>query len=145
MKHHNLTEADAEVITRYYCYDHIMKVNQDRKVSCSVSYLQETVVDPASNLELVGVNHYDLSTTSFPLSLDYHHERQSVVFTKIINAGVTLEMEMLVKGILDPKERHKQIAELLAFKVEEDTVLSLSFRFVIRSSKYAEFLRDFKV
>jgi hypothetical protein len=141
MQQYNLSSNDGKVITRYYNYDQVMEVDEQRRITCSVTYPLETIIDhdvlgDGLWLEMVGGDRCDLSVMSFPLNRAYHHERQSIVFTKTLENGLILELEMLVQDILDPKERN--IADLVKNidEEEDNPIISLSFCFTLQPRAY---------
>lgn len=157
MNHYGVQSSSGKVITRYYNYDQIMEVDQDRRIKCIVTYPKEIIEDIQGRLELVGIVQYNLSVMSFPLNNTYHHERQSIVFTKEIDAGVELQLEMLVENIVDPEVRKDQIPELLRsleatgigtdFDSDADAdadlpVISLSYLLVMQPKKYTRSLKE---
>jgi hypothetical protein len=141
MKHYGMNSECGKVITKYYNYDQIMEVDQNRKINCSVTYTHETIVQ--GELELVGITQVNLSVMCY----HYHHERQSIVFTKKIDTGVELQLEMLVEGLTDPDVKRGQISDLLQ-KLSEDSespVISLSYLLVIQPKEYVRALKEISI
>lgn len=152
MNHYGLNSASGKIITRYHNYDQIMEVDQDRKIHCFVIYPQEIIKDVQHGMgtELVGITQFDISVMSFPLNNNYHHERQSIVFTKRIDVDVELQLEMLVENIVDPEVRKGQISDLLQSLEDVDSldelpVISLSYLLVMHPKKYTRALKEISV
>ena len=113
--------SDSNIITRYFYCDQIMELDQARNKKFFVSHIQNREV--YCGVEILTVNRFDLSITSFPINDHYHHERQSVVFSKSLDTGIDIKLEILVSKILDPAIRSQQIPALLKGLEREQPVV----------------------
>jgi hypothetical protein len=150
MDHYSL--GDAEVLTKYYVLDHILCIRQDRRVECSVSYTQATYSD--IDTELVAISQFELSSMCFPLNHTFDHERQMIVLRRELETEIVLELEILVTGIRDPRQRFKELPAILELirddcsdhpssdsgsgdeDLSPDPFISLSYNLITTPSKY---------
>ena len=163
-------QASHEVLTKYYMLDHVLCVRHDHKVECSVSYTQATYPDVDTGTELVAISHFELSPMCFPLNHAFHHERQMIVLNTVLEPDIVLELEILLSGIQDPKQRVKSLPTILEqirnglgsgtgsesesddpapsesepVPEPEDPVISLSYNLVASPSKYYNALMHLK-
>lgn len=144
---------DVEVLTKYYVLDHVLCIRQDRRVECSVSYTQATYTDV--DTELVAISQFELSPMCFPLNHTFDHERQMIVLRRELETELVLELEILVTGIRDPKQRIKELPAILELMrgdcpdqgpgsdsdsddedLSPDPFVSLSYNLITSPSKY---------
>lgn len=142
---------NAEVLTKYYVLDHVLCIRQDRRVECSVSYTQATYCDV--DTELVAISQFELSPMCFPLNHTFDHERQMILLRRELETEIVLELEILVAGIRDPKQRIKELPAILELirgdcsysgsgdeDLSPDPFISLSYNLITSPSKYEKAL-----
>ena len=128
MNLYNIEPENCKVITRYHNYDQIMEVDEDREIKCYTISILETYTNYTLGIEVTSIDKHDYPRLNFPLNINYHHERQSIVFTKILQPGIKIHLEILVHGIIDPKERKSQITNIMDCL---DDVISLSYQLIV--------------
>jgi hypothetical protein len=137
----DLTSFQKTVVTKYYHEDVVLQVNCDKTTKCYMTSRHSVDVGSGSesSLELVQENVVDLSVMKFPLKNKFHHERQAVLLIQD-GLGYSLELEILVPGIKEPRSRLVDLSQIMLFDSpeskdsEEPAAFSLSFRFMIKSS-----------
>jgi len=146
LHHYGLTTADGTVITRYFHYNQIMEV-ENGTIKCYIDRSHETVVDVDHNMEMLGVNRVNLDPMSFPLRSNYHHERQSIVFTKKIDLDLEVQIDIIVEGIIEPQKRKEQTPHLLELLKENNIddsspIISVSYLLITKPYMYAKALEE---
>ena len=124
MNHYGINLNDADIVTRYFHCDQILELNKNLDKTCYVDHIQSNLVNGV--LEILTVKRINLSVMSFPINNYYHHERQSIVYTKHIGSEITLRLEILINGIIDPKQRLKQIPALIASMEQGSSVTDIT-------------------
>ena len=145
MDTYKLSVSNGRVVTRYYYEDQILEVDEAGRMSSYVAHLHDRHIDTC--YELVIANQTTSSVMRFPLSKDYHHVRQSIVFTVDMD-NWRLELEMLVVGIKHSATRRQEIYLLLdqlktPKSADESDIVSLSFRLFSKSNSTKEFLYEY--
>lgn len=137
IEYYQIKNSDFKVKTSYYYEDLVLEV-YDNNIKCSVTYPVAKYQEDC--LQLVLSNKYELSSVRFPLCKNYHHERQSLIYTLNGN-GWIFELEILVPLILDPEEREKELSQMFS---EDYDIISSSFRLYSTSTSTNQGKDSFK-
>ena len=138
-----LSAFQSEIMTKYYYENMILEVNSQRDAKCYIICRRDHDTDE-KGVEFVGEHRLILAPMCFPLSKDYHHERQSIILT----LGA-LELEVLLPNILDPKQRTGEITKVIA-NLETETEpemetnhISLSYKIHVEHGTTRDVLEEY--
>ena len=137
------SESDSLELAKYYYENMIREVKSQRDAKCYIICRRDHDTDE-KGVEFVGEHRLILAPMCFPLSKDYHHERQSIILT----LGA-LELEVLLPNILDPKRRTGEITKVIA-NLETETEpemetnhISLSYKIHVEHGTTRDVLEEY--